>query len=254
MSMPAEPQQPAPPAPRVEPPAAPQTVPAPPPAQPVDITALIKQAADEAAARTRAELQSQLDAANSQLTEIKTAEQQRLDAEQAAADEAARIAKEAEEADMSAKDLILKRDAEWQERLAQMERSNRQELARMDLERQLAELKAYTRGKIAEAAAKKSIHPSFYDYITGTSEAEIDAAIELAEQKTSELFEEFQAGGVQRRSQMPGVSTASGPSSMGSVPELATDIDYENMDMATFVKNRPNLPPGRVVRDQGMFS
>jgi hypothetical protein len=248
MSMPAEPVT-APPAPRVEDPPAPAPV----ATVPVDVAALVKQAAAEAAERTRAAMQEQLDAANAKLNEISDAEKQRADEQQARDAEAARVAREAEEADLSAKDLILKRDQEWEARMAAMERQNQQNIARMDLERQLAELKAYIRGKIAEVAADRSVHPSFYDYITGSTPEEVDAAIDLARQKTAALFEEYKTGAVQQRAGMPGVSVASGPSSMGSVAELQEEPDYENMDLATYVKNRPNLPPGQVGRNVGMF-
>jgi hypothetical protein len=248
MSMPAEPVT-TPPAPRVE------NSPAPAPAAPpmVDVAALVKQAAAEAAEATRASMQAQLDEANAKLGEISAAEKQRADEQQARDDEAARVAREAEEADLSAKDLILRRDQEWEARLAAIEKQNQQNIARMDLERQLAELKAYIRGKIAEVAADRSVHPSFYDYISGNTPEEVDAAIELAKQKTAQLFEEYKTGATQQRANMPGVSVASGPSSMGSVPELQEEPDFENMTLAEYAKNRHNLPPGQVGRNVGMF-
>ncbi len=116
-------------------------------------------------------------------------------------------------------------------------------------------MKAYIQGRVAEETVAKTIHPAFYDYIDGQDEAQVEASIALAKQKTEQMVQEIAAretGQTQQAFQTgQGVTTHTGPSSMGSVSEGGQELEVEGLSYADFVKNRSTLI--RSAGGQGIF-
>lgn len=162
----------------------------------------------------------------------------------------ARKRKTEDEKDLSARELLARREEEYQARFDEMQRQLQQQAAQMALERQHMQLMSYIQQRVAEEMAAKNIAPQFRDYITGTSQEEVEASIELAKAKTAEIMNEFQETFSQQGHR--GVSVSSGPSSMGSVPEIGQqEPDFTTMTYADYVKNRQRLQPAQ--KDQGIF-
>lgn len=186
------------------------------------------------------------------------------EAEQAKAQrEAERKARKEAEKDLSAKEILAKREeewerqrqadrAEWEARLEAMNRDREQERAQLKLEREALELQNYIATEVARAVKDKEMAPQFVDFINGTSKEQVDAQIEVAKAKTAEILSEV-TGQQQAAQRQQGVSTASGPSSMGSVTEVTDQpVDFTKLTLKDYVeKVRPKLQIDR--RDNGIF-
>jgi hypothetical protein len=184
------------------------------------------------------------------------------DAEKAQKDAERKARKEAEK-DMTAKEILSQREAEWerqreadrsalQDQLAQMRTEREQEKAQLALERSVLQLQNYITTRVSAELKDKTIAPQFVDFITGSSEEQVESAIELAKLKTAEIVAEIsgqQAASQQRR----GVSTATGPSSIGSVSEVESEpLDYTKLTLKEYIeKVRPTLQIDK--RDNGIF-
>jgi hypothetical protein len=197
------------------------------------------------AANKVAKLQAQFDETNAKLAEVAAAQAARDAAETAEAEARAAALKNAEEADLDAKQLLDKRQAEWEEKFAKLEHDQRQKEAALALERQYLEMKAYIQGRWAEETANHTIHPTFKDYIDGTTVEEVEASLALAKQKTDLMAQEIAAreGGRQQQAFQTGqgVGTWTGPSDMGHAAEGGDEVDFTDLSYADFVKNRSKL-------------
>lgn len=202
--------------------------------------------------REKARLKERMDAQTAELEELRKfreeQERQRLAEER----KQQKKQKTEDEKDLSAKELLMRREQEWEQRLADQERRFEQMEAQSRLEREVMRLQVYIQRRVAEEQTAGNIAPQFIDYISGTSEEEVEAAIELARNKTAEILAEVTN---QRRNQQPrGVSVSAGPSAIGSQSEMPTDeTDFTNMTLHDYMtKVRPKLNIGG--GGQGLFS
>jgi hypothetical protein len=213
----------------------------------------------------RNKLQAKIDSLNDKFKEVSTQyqtlaetvqERELREAKEAEARTA--VLKAEEESELDAKTLLAKREAEWAEKQAQLEKSVADKFAALDLERQYLELKSYTQGRVAQEVANGSIHETFAHYITGNSKEEIEASIQLAQKKSEQLLAEvaqyaqgrtaslFQSGG--------GVSAKGGPSELGSMAEIqGEEIDTAGMSFADYVKNRDKIQAS-MNKNSGLFA
>lgn len=165
------------------------------------------------------------------------------------------------ERELTIDELLAKRQQEWEAaqaeheaavtaQIAALEAQREQDHAKMNLERQALQLQNYIATKVSAALAAKEIAPQFVDFLGGYDEAEVDASIEKAKAATAEIVAEVQ--GQQPPPRPRGVSTATGPSAMGSVSEVEGEpLDYTKMSMRDFIRNRSNLGIGK--KDPGIF-
>lgn len=170
---------------------------------------------------------------------------------QKAADDAR---KAAEDAELSAKELIDKRQAEWQQQQAEREQQWTGQLSAMqqqiaerdailDREKQFQALRDYAQMRVGQE--RDNIEPNLIDLITGDSEAEIDASIEVMKTKSQAIVQSIQQFQVGTRAAMPGVNptgfTPTGPIDMqGGVRQFSAQ-DIANMPMAEYAKMRGQL-------------
>lgn len=199
----------------------------------------------------KARLKAKYDAQVAELEELKAA-QAKVDAERAAEEKKrAKAKRQEDEKDLSAKEILARREAEWEARLQEQEQRFVQMEARARLEQEAMKLQVYIQRRVAEEQSAKTIAPQFVDYITGTSVDEVELAIELAKQKTAEILAEVTNAAPPPRAQ--GVSPHSGPANIGSVTETQGDeVDYTNMSLSTYLeKVRPKLNIGG--GGQGLF-
>lgn len=178
----------------------------------------------------------------------------------------ARKAKKEAEKDLTAKERLDLREQEWErqrqedrnELLAQMEQMRQeraQEQAQTALERSVLQLQNYITTKVGQAVSDHLIAPQFVRFINGTSQEQVDGQIADAITATEEILAEV--AGQQQSTAPPvrsGVSTASGPSSMGSNTEVTSEpLDYTKLSLKDYIeKVRPSLQIDQ--RDAGIFS
>jgi hypothetical protein len=174
----------------------------------------------------------------------------------------AKAARQEQEKDLSAKELIAIRDREHEAQMAQLEAKlaardaeREQEKILLAHEREYLRVQAYRSQRVAEELAAESIPNELTQYIQGATEEEIEASIAQAQETAAKIVAAYNnqrgdEGGPPAR--LRGPSITSGPSSMGSMQELDTGDEARNMSYADYVKNRPKLMVSQ--QGQGIFS
>ena len=161
--------------------------------------------------------------------------------EQQEADQAA--ARVAEEQEMTFRELLARRDAEWTERFGRLEQERDRDRAVFEQERRLNDLGEYRRNRLEQTAGE--IAPQLRDLVSGSSEVEIDASITRMIQKTQEIMAEIAGALPQIPSPPPpGVSAAApsvGPLEQVQTTRTFSPDDIRHMDMDTYRKYRDGL-------------
>jgi hypothetical protein len=135
----------------------------------------------EERARVVAE-QARADQLENELAQFRKDAEDRQAAEAKVQREAARAQKKKDEEQMELRDLIQKKDQEWEERL-QAERVEREKaFAMLEQERRHASLQTYLAQRMAETG--DDIAPELRDLVAGNNQQEIDASIQLLIQKS----------------------------------------------------------------------
>ena len=156
--------------------------------------------------------------------------------------EAARKAKE--EGEMNVRELLEKRDQEWQSQIAQLESRYDADREVFAKERQLQEAELYRRDRIAQES--NDILPELRDFIQGATPEEIDASIEAMKERTASDPRQLRSCGTAARfrSQPRGAAPTAPPvGPMEQLPsyESLTPEDIRGMDMETYKKYRTQL-------------
>lgn len=178
--------------------------------------------------------------------------QEKVEADRIKAIEDAQKAKE--EAEMSAKDLLAKRDQDFNTRLAQIQAENEQRVALMEQEIRFNQLQSYIQRRVIEES--QNIVPELIDFITGSTPEEVEASIELMKAKSAAIGEAARNAGIRQRTQMPGVAPSSGTNGVtpldapGDRQYSAEDIRGMNMQEYAALRQKVRMPNGS---GQGLF-
>jgi dTMP kinase len=168
--------------------------------------------------------------------------------------EAAKKKKEEEEAELSAKELLIRKEQELMA-LVQEERAEREKaLALLDQERKLQQLMQYRQQRLEQE--RENIIPELIDLIQGSDENEIEQSISALKDKSAKIFDSVAQAGVQSRKEMVGArvtSPASGPLDNDSEQRTYTPDDISNMSLADYAKNRAKLLGTGNNSGQGLF-
>lgn len=179
-------------------------------------------------------------------------------AEKAEADRQSAVAaerKKAEEAEMTAKDLIERRQAEYNTQLELLRAEQASQVALVQKELEYTRLQAYIQRRVNEES--DSIAPELLDFIDGNTPEAVEASIERVKAKTAQIVENMRQAGIRHRAQMPGVAPASGAN--GVTPMDApgdrqlSDKDIAAMDMKQFGALREKLGMDRLSSNTGLF-
>jgi hypothetical protein len=135
----------------------------------------------EERARVAAE-QTRADQLENELAQFRKAEEDRQAAEAKTQRDAARAAKKKEEEEMELRDLIARKDQEWEQRLEQERLERERAFALLEQERHHATLQTYMAQRMAEQS--ENIAPVLRDLVAGNTPEEIDASIAMLVQKT----------------------------------------------------------------------
>lgn len=175
----------------------------------------------------------------------------RIEQERETAEEQAR--REAEEQDMDIRQLLVKKDEEWQERLAAIEAERERDRALLEQERQYAEITAYMTQRIDDE--RENILPELIDLVGGSTKEEIDASIESLKVRSDRIFESAQQAMSSARREVSGARVTL-PSPVENPSENAqfTPEDIRNMSMQDYAKHRQRLLSGKAQgQSQGLF-
>lgn len=192
-----------------------------------------------------------------ELRSFREAEEARKQAEEEA--EARRIAeaeKKAEE-EMEVRELLTKKEQEWQDRFQRLEQEREQERALLEKEREFSMLTDYRRNRLDAEA--DHIMPELRDLVQGNTQEEIDASIATMIERTSRILDQVRASATQARQQMPGVKPTAPPigplEENDSAQQTYSASDIRGMSMNDYVKNRDRLLGAvrKKVQDGGIY-
>lgn len=187
-------------------------------------------------------LYPQIDELKSELLVLKKDREERLEAERLAQEQAEAEAKAKAEEELSAKELLVIKEQEWQDKLEAERRDREQAFALLDKERSFAEISEYRSQRMAEVG--DDIVPQLRDLVVGNTKEEIDASIAGLIEKSSAILEEAQAALQASRQQMVGTRVTSPPTTepdTNMAQQQFTPEDIQNMSMAEYAKYRASL-------------
>lgn len=152
----------------------------------------------------------------------------------------------AAEAEMSAKELIAKRDKEFSEQMARFQQEQSQRVALMEKELEFTKLQNYIQRRVSEES--EFIAPELTDFIDGETVEAVEASIERVKSKTAQIVENMKAAGIRQRAAMPGVAPATGTNGIGPLDAMGTRTldadDIKAMGMKEFRELRAKLGMG----------
>jgi hypothetical protein len=245
-------------------------VPATPPAQPqgFDEEAFLKSPAVAALlASVRKEekdkLYPQIENLKSQVSDLTAAKQAEIDAAaaqaRADAEEAAR--KQFEES--TAKDLVAQTRAEFEERIAQIQRERDEERALREKEAQFNSLREITQTKVKDALDTGRIAPELAHLVSGNTPEEVEASIATLAATTESLVSNMQQV-LQQQQQAPvpaprgvaptgGYAAGNDPLSQTGQTRNLSAADIRNMSMTDYARLRGQLGTARESASRGLF-
>lgn len=166
------------------------------------------------------------------------AERQRL------ADEAAEAKRVAEEQEMGVRDLLTRKEQEWQQRITGVEQRYEQDRAVWERERHFQEVQDYKRNRIEQDQA--NILPELRGMVTGESIEAVDASIEMLKQTTEQIMANMAAATPVQTPFAPQRGASPTAPSVGPLEQLPayetlTPEDIRSMDMETYKRYRAQL-------------
>ena len=183
----------------------------------------------------------------------------RKEAEERAAKEA-EILRERELQELSAKELLLRKEdefnqrintveQEWQSRLAEIEAQRQAQEALLEKERQMQELQHYRAQRLQQE--QEAIIPELIDLVAGNSPEEIENSISILRERSSAIIESIQQATQQSQGRLRGAPVTAPPvgpmETQTEYQQLSAD-DIRNMTMDQYAKMRDRLLNARSSR------
>lgn len=157
------------------------------------------------------------------------------------AQEAAEALRAKEEGELEVRDLLARKETEWQQQLAKLEQRYDADRAVFDRERQFNELQEYRRQRIEQES--EWILPELRDLVGGDNPAAIDASIESMKARTEQIFANTLAQSTPQPQPRGAAPTSPPVGPMEQLPsyESLTPEDIKGMDMETYKRYRSQL-------------
>lgn len=187
-------------------------------------------------------LYPQIEDLKSQVQTLAQEREERLAAEQENAQQRAEAERLAQEAEMTALQRLEQYQSDQDRRFSELEAERDRERALRERESEFSRVVEYRARRMAEESSM--IAPQLLDYISGTTEEQIEQSIEMAKAKTAQILEEVsQAQLGQRRQTSPSISGVPPVDMMGGGEQqrsLSAE-DIRNMDMSEYQQYRSQL-------------
>lgn len=160
-----------------------------------------------------------------------------------------------EEEELSLRDLLAKKEQEFQSQLEAERLERERAFALLEQEQRFQELQNYRTNRIEQE--RDTIVPELIDLVSGNSTDEIEQSITMLRDKSASILQSAQAAMQATKQQMRGASVtapASGPLDNEMGQQLLTPDGIRGMDMAEYSKNRARLLGSAAQsRGQGLF-
>lgn len=163
--------------------------------------------------------------------------------------------KRKEEEEMDTRQLLARKEQEWQDQLAAERAQREQAFLLLEKEREYQQLQQF-RAQAIEAN-RDNIVPELIDLVSGNTPDEINQSIALLADKSNKIFEAAAGVAQQSRQSLPGTrvtAPANGPLDTNSDQQIASPEGLRDLSMADYSKNRERLLGAAATnRGQGLF-
>lgn len=203
----------------------------------------------KARAQEKAKLYPQVEKLQEELAVLKQreAEREAKEAERKAARaareaEAAAERKKQEEAELEVRELLAKKEQEFQSQLEKERQEREAAFKLLEKEREFQELMAFRQQRLEQE--RDNIVPELIDLISGNTKDEIEQSISDLKARSQKIFDSVAQAATQSRKEMVGARVtvpASGPLDNDSDSRMYSPNDISNMSMADYAKNRAKL-------------
>ncbi|NBR25452.1 MAG: hypothetical protein EBU08_17090 [Micrococcales bacterium] len=213
----------------------------------------------KARAQEKAKLYPQMEKMAAELEALKKAQAE--EAERRAAKKAEREreeqekAKAKEENELSFKELLKKKEQEFQAQIEQERLEREQAIALLDKERKFQEITNYRQQRIEQE--RDTIVPQLIDLVSGNTQEEIEQSIATLKDKSAGIMQDVQQATANAKQQMVGArvtAPASGPLDNNSEQQSYSPESIRDMSLAEYSKQRAKLlGTAASNRGQGLF-
>ena len=183
----------------------------------------------------------------------KEAERESRIAEETSRQEA--LKREQEESELSAKELLAKKEQEFQALLSTERLERERAFALLEQERKFQELTNYRQNRLEQE--RDNIVPELIDLIQGNTPDEVEQSIATLKEKSASISSSVQQAMQTAKQQMAGTritAPAAGPLDNDSSQQSYTPDSIRDMSMADYAKQRAKLLGGAASnRGQGLF-
>lgn len=187
-------------------------------------------------------LYGRLSTQEAELKALRQEREERVKAEKAALASAEAERKAKEEEEMELRDLLDRREKEWEEKFTGLRGQYETDKAVFEQERRFQALSEYRRD-LVEANAD-SIMPELRDLVSGNTEEEILRSVEQMQQRTSAIMQNVSDGVAVQRQTMRGAAPTSppvGPMENEAANQMLTPEQIGAMDQSTYARYRERL-------------
>lgn len=174
----------------------------------------------------------------------------------------AELIRQRELEELSAKELLMKKEDEWSQRInqvehewgqkfAELEKQRQAQEAMLEKERYLQQLEAYRQRRIQ--AESETIIPELRDLISGNTEEEIEHSITVLRDRSTAIIESIQQASPPRLKGAPVTAPPSGPLDNQMEYQTVSAEDIRNMPMDQYVKMREKLLSATRSQQRGRY-
>jgi len=200
-------------------------------------------------------MQEELAKAKALAEDLASKEEQREAERNAKNAERAAKKKQEEEQELTFKELLSKKEQEFQSQLDAERLEREKAFALLDRERQFQDLMSYRAQRIEQE--RDTIVPQLIDLVSGNTQDEIEQSIAMLKEKSSSILASAQAAMQSAKQQMVGArvtAPASGPLDNDSEQSSYSPDSLRDMSMADYAKQRAKLLGSAASnRGQGLF-
>ena len=163
--------------------------------------------------------------------------------------------KQEEEQELSFKELLSKKEQEFNSQLENERLEREKAFALLERERQFQDLMAYRAQRIEDE--RDTIVPQLIDLVSGNTQDEIEQSIATLKDKSAGIMQDVQQATANAKQQMAGTritAPASGPLDNDSEQKSYTPDSIRDMSLADYAKQRAKLlGTAASNRGQGLF-
>ena len=163
--------------------------------------------------------------------------------------------KEKQESELEIRDLLKKKEVEWQEQLERERQERERAFALLEREKSYADLQAY-RQQVLEQE-RENIIPELVDLIAGNTREEIQASVEGLKERSARILESAQSAMQTARKEMTGTRATlppAGPLENNSEQRQFTAEEIQSMSINDYAKYRARLlSPTAQGKSRGLF-